>query len=143
MWAIQPDLWRSQMLDEGIIYPSMTKHGSKGYIFDLLVLPELLLTLGKERVPSEPLFISSSTNITAASFARLCQASHLLGHVLTHLNDHRSSPNFKLEEAGQLCRALLALCSFLQPEISSEATKICVPLGVCYRQGPAPPRSAN
>ena len=91
------------------------------------------LTFGKERIVSEPLFISSSTNITAGFFARLGQASHLLGHVLTYINDSSCAPNVRLEEAGQLNRVILALCSFLQPEISSDATKICVPMGVCYR----------
>lgn len=91
------------------------------------------LTLAQERVRSEPLFISSSTNIAAAPFARLGQASHLLGHVLTHVNDRACASHVRLEEARQLSRALLALCSFLQPEVSSEANKICVPMGICYR----------
>jgi hypothetical protein len=91
------------------------------------------LTFGKERIVSEPLFISSSTNITAAPFAGLGQASHLLDHVPIHVNDSGCAPNVRLEEAGQLNPAILALCSFLQPEISSEATKIYIPMGVCYR----------
>jgi hypothetical protein len=77
--------------------------------------------------------ISSSTNIAAAPFTRLCQASHLLSLVLTHINDDIFESYTRLEEAQQLNGALLALCSFMQSEISSEATRIFVPMAICYR----------
>jgi hypothetical protein len=63
--------------------------------------------------PSEPLFVSSATNVNAAPTARLGQASHLLSLVLTHVNDRDSEPNTRLEEAKQLNRALLSLSSFM------------------------------
>ena len=119
--------------DEGIICLLMTKPGSKEYLTPCVCNLDLKLTSEKERVASEPLFISTSPNIAAAPFARLGQASHLLGHVFTHINDRSLSPPVRLEEARQLIRAILALRSFLQPEIASEATKICVPIAVCYR----------
>ncbi|KAH8798829.1 hypothetical protein F5882DRAFT_348345 [Hyaloscypha sp. PMI_1271] len=42
--------------------------------------PQLLFM--QEVIASEPLLVSSSTNIAAAPFTRLCQASHLLSPVL-------------------------------------------------------------
>lgn len=86
----------------------------------------------QDKVASEPLFVSSSTNIAAAPYARLCPASHLLSLVLTFVNDTVSNITMRLEEAKQLSRALLALCSFLQTEITNDATKICVPMAICY-----------
>ncbi|KAG4412955.1 hypothetical protein IFR04_013905 [Cadophora malorum] len=59
---------------------------------------------------SEPLFVSSSTNITAAPLA---------------------SADDRLEEARQLSRAILALCSFMNSEVGPSATQIFVPKAVC------------
>ncbi|KAL5319632.1 hypothetical protein ACEPPN_012687 [Leptodophora sp. 'Broadleaf-Isolate-01'] len=85
----------------------------------------------EEKTTSEPLFVSSSTNIVAAPLARLCQASHLLSLVLTHVNDTNSSAEVRLEEAKQLSRAILALSSFMSIEIGPHATRIFVPKAVC------------
>ncbi|KAK0100020.1 hypothetical protein ONS96_007961 [Cadophora gregata f. sp. sojae] len=82
---------------------------------------------------SEPLFVSSSTDITAAPLARLCQSSHLLSLVLKHINDRDSTANDRLEEAKQLSRAIQALCSFMDSEIDSGATRIFVPKAICFR----------
>lgn len=95
--------------------------------------PARQLIFTKETIISEPLLVSSSTDIAAAPFARLCQASHLLSLVLTHVNDDIFESYTRLEEAQQLSSALLALCSFMQTEISSEATRISVPMAICYR----------
>jgi hypothetical protein len=95
--------------------------------------PARQLIFTKETIISEPLLVSSSTNIAAAPFTRLCQASHLLSLVLTHINDDIFESYTRLEEAQQLSSALLALCSFMQSEISSEATRISVPMAICYR----------
>jgi hypothetical protein len=91
------------------------------------------LILTKDAIVSEPLLVSSSTNIAAAPFTRLCQASHLLSLVLTHVNDDIFESYTRLEEAQQLSGALLALGSFMQSEISSEAARISVPIAICYR----------
>ena len=82
---------------------------------------------------SEPLFVSSSTNITAAPLARLCQASHLLSLVLKHISDRDTGADDHLEEARQLSRAILALCSFMDSEVVPGATQIFVPKAVCLR----------
>jgi len=89
--------------------------------------------LSQVQTTSEPLFVSSSTNITAAPLARLCQASHLLSLVLKHINDRDSSADDRLEEARQLSRAILALCSFMNSEVGPSATQIFVPKAVCLR----------
>ncbi|KAH7393285.1 hypothetical protein BKA64DRAFT_82589 [Cadophora sp. MPI-SDFR-AT-0126] len=80
---------------------------------------------------SEPLFVSSSTDITTAPLARLCQASHLLSLVLKHVNDRDSSAEDHLEEAKQLSRAILALYSFMDSEIGADATRIFVSRATC------------
>jgi hypothetical protein len=71
--------------------------------------PQLIST--HEVIASGPLLVSSSTNIAAAPFTRLCQASHLPSLVLTHVNDDIFESPARLEEARQLNSALLALCS--------------------------------
>jgi hypothetical protein len=93
----------------------------------------LQLIFTKDAIVSEPLLVSSSTNIAAAPFTRLCQASHLLSLVLTHVNDDIFESYTRLEEAQQLNGALLALAFFMQREISSEAARISVPMAICYR----------
>jgi hypothetical protein len=110
----------------------MTRHGNKEYVFKTCLFARELSST-EEVIVSDPLFVSSSTNITAAPFTRLGQASHLLSLVLTHINDDIFESFTRLGEAQQLNGALLARCSFMQSEISSEATKISVPTAICYR----------
>src|SRR5947209_3532664 len=51
---------------------------------------------------SEPLYVSSPTTVRTSPFARTCQATHLLGRLIRHLNDQNVEPAFRFSEAGQL-----------------------------------------
>ena len=46
----------------------------------------------------------------------MCQAAHLLGKVLIHLNDRTSNPEFSFDEVMQLGRATKSFSSLLQDE---------------------------
>ncbi|KAI9785945.1 MAG: hypothetical protein M1839_008211 [Geoglossum umbratile] len=70
----------------------------------------------QEIIANEPLLVSSSTNIQVGCFARLAQASHLLGRVLRHTNDLPADIAFRLEEARQLDRTIRALYKLLPGE---------------------------
>ena len=73
---------------------------------------------------SEPLYVSSPTSAKASPFARTCQATHLLGRLIRHLNDRTIEPFFRFSEAAQLHRTLAALSSVLDssPQKLSSAT---------------------
>lgn len=67
-----------------------------------------------------PLALSASPAIRAAAFARSCQSVHLLGRVVTHLNDHRLPLDFRFDEALQLHRTGQALASLLPTEADDD-----------------------
>ncbi|KIW19214.1 hypothetical protein PV08_03508 [Exophiala spinifera] len=83
-----------------------------------------------ELTGSEPLYVSSSTNIKAGAFARTCQACHLLGRLLRLLNDQMLSDEgvigpgmdvsmgmgMRFAEALQLHRTFRALANLLMTE---------------------------
>jgi hypothetical protein len=66
---------------------------------------------------NEPLFTSSfSTNSDIGPFVNTCQACHILGLVLRHRDEYRSStidPYFRISEAHQLHQTLVALNTHL------------------------------
>lgn len=72
---------------------------------------------------NEPVFASNATvNAKYNKFASICRGSHILGRVLRHRDDRGLDLSFRLSEAAQLHRALLALeASFdqaLVPDLS-------------------------
>ncbi|KAI9806570.1 MAG: hypothetical protein M1833_003757 [Piccolia ochrophora] len=82
---------------------------------------------------SERLFVSSPTNLHASSYARMCQAGHLLGRVLRHMNDRTLDLQFRVQEATQLHRATKALLALLprdDPQQMDSTTHSAVAL--CY-----------
>lgn len=82
-----------------------------------------------------PLALSASSAVVTGSFARTCQASHLLGRVLEHRNDLRMSSEFRYQEAIALERSLSALSSVF-PERSSdvhnEKHNTTAAVAICY-----------
>ncbi|CZR70052.1 uncharacterized protein PAC_19953 [Phialocephala subalpina] len=80
---------------------------------------------------NEPLFASSfGNNPEIGLFASTCQASHILGLVLRHRDEHRSGdtdPHFRLSEALRLHQTLVALDNHLDPQV--DAT---VAAALCY-----------
>ncbi|KAI9836990.1 MAG: hypothetical protein M1819_000639 [Sarea resinae] len=85
-----------------------------------------------EMTANEPLFVSSSTNLRAAPFARTCQASHLLGRVIRHLNDRTVNRSILLAEATQLERTVRALSLLLSDEFQEHHTAVSTPMAICY-----------
>lgn len=93
----------------------------------------LVLTLYfKEHVVPERLFLSSSEQISASPFARLAQASHLLGEVVRHCNSDMSQPSIVLEELNLLYQTICALLDVL---MTHKATTIRFhsAIAVCLR----------
>jgi hypothetical protein len=87
----------------------------------------------QEMLTNEPLLVSSSASVQAGNFARLAQASHLLGRVIRHTNDLPTDIRFRLEEAKQLDRTIRALYKLLPGKSSDDSIGVCTPLAVCYR----------
>ena len=89
-----------------------------------------------EMTANELLLVSSSPSIRAAPFARTCQAAHLLGKVLHHINDTDMELNFRFEQANQLNRTVRALANLLPDEAFEEDTTnrptLCIALAICY-----------
>ncbi|KAH0542646.1 hypothetical protein FGG08_002969 [Glutinoglossum americanum] len=88
--------------------------------------------LPQEMVTNEPLLISSSASVQAGNFARLAQASHLLGCVIRHTNDLPTDIPFRLEEARQLDRTIRALYKLLPGKSADDSIGACTPLAVCF-----------
>lgn len=87
---------------------------------------------------NEPLFVSSfATSTDIGSFARTCQASHILGLVFRHRDDHDSStidPHFRLSEAKQLHHTLVALNMHLSQKTCDigDKSNMEVAAALCY-----------
>ena len=81
-----------------------------------------------EMTTSEPLYVSSPTSATASPFARTCQATHLVGRLIRHLNDHAVEPAFRFSEALQLHRTLTAL-SFV---LDGSPQKLCTATAMTF-----------
>lgn len=83
-----------------------------------------------------PLALSASQAIRAAPFARTCQAAHLLGKIIRHINDKNIPADYKFNEALQLHRTMRALAEVLPSEAEADdpTTKptLCSPMAICY-----------
>ncbi|KAK0960509.1 hypothetical protein LTS01_020868 [Friedmanniomyces endolithicus] len=84
-----------------------------------------------------PLALSASQTICAAPFARTCQAAHLLGKVVRHINDTGLPPQFRFEEALQLNRTYRALAAALPDEAETDdpaahPPALCTSMAICY-----------
>lgn len=93
-----------------------------------------------------PLSLSASQTIRVSPFARTCQAAHLLGKVLHHIDDKQLPVAYRFEEALQLNRTMRALADVLPDELPNcengtppnEDTdptirpSLCVSMAMCY-----------
>ncbi|KAK5121058.1 hypothetical protein LTR85_005542 [Meristemomyces frigidus] len=83
-----------------------------------------------------PLALSASPTTHAAPFARTCQASHLLGKVIRHLNDKNLPLDYKFDEALQLNRTIRALAGLLPKEAEEDDPTVrptlCTSMAICY-----------
>lgn len=81
---------------------------------------------------TDPLNLTTPSNVLVGPFARECQISHLIGRVLRHVFEPSSDSDFHLQEALQLERTLMAF----MPLLIEEQTKFhyyCAALGMCSR----------
>ncbi len=62
-----------------------------------------------QMLAAAPLSLSASPSVFASPFARTCQAAHLLGKVLRHIDDKTIPMEYRFDEAMQLHRTM---CSF-------------------------------
>ncbi|EXJ62130.1 hypothetical protein A1O7_02563 [Cladophialophora yegresii CBS 114405] len=81
---------------------------------------------------SEPLYVSTPTNVRASPFARTCQATHLLGRLIRLLNDRVLDASMRFSEAIQLHRTLQALANLLPNDVARAPERYGTPLAICY-----------
>ncbi|KAK5170913.1 uncharacterized protein LTR77_004057 [Saxophila tyrrhenica] len=68
-----------------------------------------------------PLSLSASQTIQVSPFARTCQAAHLLGKVIAHIDDKHLPLTYRFSEALQLNRTLRALADILQDQCGPDS----------------------
>lgn len=81
---------------------------------------------------SEPLYVSSTTNVRAGAFARTCQVTHLMGRMLRNLTDHYSEPSPRFSEAIQLHRVTTALSNVLPLETFQDPLRYSTAMALCF-----------
>ena len=83
-----------------------------------------------------PMSLSASQMIRVAPFARTCQAAHLLGKVLHHLDDKELPHDYRFEDALQLHRTMRALADVLPGEAADDdpnlKPSLCTSMAICY-----------
>ncbi len=67
-----------------------------------------------------PMSLSTSQTVRVAPFARCCQAAHLLGKTLRHLDDRDVLDEYRFDDAMQLHRTMIALADVLPDECAAE-----------------------
>lgn len=85
-----------------------------------------------EITTSEPLYVSSPTNVRAGAFTRTCQASHLLGRLIRLLNDRLLDSPLRFTEAIQLQKTLQALANLLPNDVHQSPMSYGTSLAICY-----------
>lgn len=82
---------------------------------------------------NHPLALSSPATTVLGRFAKLIQASHLLGKVLNHVADQRLGGVFYDEVTAQLDRTLRSLIQVSRSGEFSEQIPFCAQINICYR----------
>jgi hypothetical protein len=90
-----------------------------------------LIKLYRKWPPPERVYLSSPTDGVASPFARLAQASHLLGRVIRHVDD-TLSPEDTLREIKLLSDALFSLVNLIKTD-SIVADGYWPALSICFR----------
>lgn len=85
-----------------------------------------------EMTTSEPLYVSSATNVKAAAFARTCQACHLMGRLSRLLNDRLLDAPLRFTEGIQLHRTIQALANLLPSDFQRLPVQYGTSLALCY-----------
>lgn len=83
-----------------------------------------------------PLALSASQTIQAAPFARTCQASHLMGKVIRHIDDKSLPCEYRFPEALQLTRTMRALADVIPHDVDEQDPSmqppLCTAAAICY-----------
>lgn len=82
--------------------------------------------------PSQPLFITSATQLKVDPFARTCQVAHLLGRVIGHRDDRIFNDSFRFTTAIQLHKTLNSLIKLLQKEFTLDSIAFRTPLSLAF-----------
>ncbi|KIW40475.1 hypothetical protein, variant [Exophiala oligosperma] len=98
---------------------------------DTLPADDALWNYG-EITGSEPLYVSSPTNIKAGAFARTCQACHLVGRLIRLLNDKMLEGPMRFTEAIQLHRTFQALANLLTEDTGRQPWQYGTSLALCF-----------
>jgi len=98
---------------------------------DMLPVDDAMWDAG-EITTSEPLYVSSPTNVRAGSFARTCQATHLLGRLIRLLNDNLLESPARFTEAIQLHRTIQALANLVPADVQRSPERFGTSIALCY-----------
>ncbi|KAL7905000.1 fungal-specific transcription factor domain-containing protein [Trichoderma velutinum] len=86
------------------------------------------------RISGSPHRLSTPVEVKMGKFARLAQATHLLGRVLRHIRDPTADEGFLSEEREALDRALRSLLSLtVAEEMADTDTAFCSPMALLGR----------
>jgi hypothetical protein len=84
-------------------------------------------------VPPERLSLSSGNNSPVSPFARLAQASNLLGRVVRHCNDTTLELEFVLDDYVMICQTISSLLELLSTEGSEASMEMGIATTICFR----------
>lgn len=98
---------------------------------DMLPADDAMWDAG-EMTTSEPLYVSSPTNVRAGAFARTCQATHLLGRLIRLLNDNLLEAPARFTEAIQLHRTIQALANLVPADVQRSPEYFGTSIALCY-----------
>lgn len=83
--------------------------------------------------------LSASSTAQASSYARICQASHLLGKIVWHLDDKLLPADYKFADALQVHRTTLPFADVIAAEVFQISTKdssirasLCTSVAITY-----------
>jgi hypothetical protein len=98
---------------------------------DMLPADDTMWDAG-EMTTSEPLYVSTPTNVRAGPFARTCQATHLLGRLVRLLDDNLLDSPVRFTEALQLHRTIQALANLVPTDVQLSPERYGTSIALCY-----------
>jgi hypothetical protein len=84
-------------------------------------------------VPDQLFTVASPANVNMGMFARLSQATYLLGCVLHHVSDNSADDHTYKEQNMQLERTIRALYNLSNIEYQSRRMAVCPQTAICYK----------
>lgn len=83
-------------------------------------------------MPPERVCLSSLTS-SVSPFARLAQASNLLGRVIRHCNDTALELDFVLDNYEMLCQSIFSLVELLSQDDSTASMESSIATTICFK----------